>query len=299
MAAGRDRGRDERLLTFVLVLLVAFVVVEIVGAVVANSVALFADAGHMLVDTGAIAGSLWASRLARRPPHLRWTFGLERAETLAAAINGLGLVVAGALVFVEAVNRLVHPVSVSGWPVLSVATLGVGVNLLSTFVLLRGDHSGLNMRAAFAHVVTDLYAFAGTMVAAVVILAAGFDRADPIASLVVVALMFRAAAPLLVESGRVLLEGTPEGVDLVAVREHLLATDHVHDVHDLHCWSVSNGLPVLSAHVVVGNECFNDGHVPQMLDALQACLLGHIDVEHSTFQLEPLGHTDHEVGAHG
>lgn len=293
-----DRRRNEKLLAVVLVLLVGFVVGEVVGAVLAGSVALFADAGHMLVDAGAVAGSLWASRLARRPPKDRWTYGLDRAEILAAAVNALSLVLAGALVAVEAITRLLHPVEVSGWPVLGVALAGVAINVASTLLLLRGDHSGLNMRAAFAHVVTDLYAFIGTVIAAIVIIAIGYDRADPIASLVVVALMFRAASPLLVASGRVLLEGTPEGVDLAEVRRHLLETDHVHDVHDLHCWSVGHGLPALSVHVVVDNSCFTDGHAPQMLDALQACLLGHFDVEHSTFQLEPLGHAAHEVGAH-
>jgi cobalt-zinc-cadmium efflux system protein len=292
------RRRNEKLLTVVLALLVAFVVAEIVGAVLANSVALFADAGHMLVDAGSVAGSLWASRLARRPPRDRWTFGLDRAEILAAAINALSLVVAGALVGVEAINRLLHPVTVSGWPVLAVALTGVAVNLVATLLLLRGDHSGLNMRAAFAHVVTDLYAFAGTLVAAIVIIATGYDRADAIASLLVVALMFWAAAPLLRASGRVLLEGAPDGVDLAEVRQHLLETNHVHDVHDLHCWTVGHGLPVLSVHVVIDPSCFQDGHAPQMLDALQECLLGHFDVEHSTFQLEPLGHAEHEVGAH-
>jgi cobalt-zinc-cadmium efflux system protein len=295
---GLDRGRDERLFAYVLALLTLFVIGEIVGAVLAGSIALFADAGHMLVDAGSIAGALWASRLARRPPQDRWTFGLERAEVLAASINGLALVVAGTLIAVEAINRLVHPVSVHGVPVLVVALIGAAVNLVATFVLLRGDSSGLNMRAALAHVITDFYAFLGTVIAAIVIITTGYDRADPIASLVVVFLMIRAAAPLLWESARVLMEGTPKGVDLAEVRAHLLATDHVQDVHDLHCWTVSSGLPALSAHVVIEDECFSDGHAPLMLHALQQCLLGHFDVEHSTFQLEPVGHAENEVGAH-
>lgn len=293
-----SRDRDERLLAVVLGLLVVLLVTEATVALFVGSVALLADAGHLLVDAGAIGGSFWASRLARRPARARWTFGLQRAEILAAAINGISLLVVGALIAAEAIQRLVSPVKVNGVPILVVALSGVVVNVAATLLLARADRSGLNMQGAFAHIVTDLYAFIGTIVAAIVIITTGFHRADPIASLVVVVLMVGAAVPLLRASANVLLEGAPENVDLEAVRHHLLETAHVREVHDLHCWTVGTGLPALSAHVVVDPDCFHEGHLPQTLDRLQECLHGHFDIEHSTFQLEPLGHADHETGAH-
>jgi len=146
--------------------------------------------------------------------------------------------------------------------------------------------------------ITDLYAFIGTLIAGIVIILTGFERADSIASLIVVALMLKAAWGLLRDSGRVLLEAAPEGIDLADVRTHLLESDHVHDVHDLHVWTVTSNLPTLSAHVVLDDSCFHDGHAPQLLDELQGCLVGHFDVEHSTFQLEPVSHADHEPGTH-
>lgn len=290
--------RDERLLLAVLALLGTLLLAEAATALVIGSLALLADAGHLLVDAGAVGGSIWAARLARRPPRGWWTFGLPRAEILAAAVNGISLIVIAALITIEAVHRLINPVDVDGLPVLVVALVGLVVNVGCTSLLARADRSGLNLRAAFAHVLTDLYAFLGTVVAAVVLLTTGFGRADSIASLVVVTLMLGAALPLLRASARVLLEGAPDGVDLEQVRQHLLETTHVRDVHDLHCWTVGSGLPTLSAHVVVEDGCFSDGHAPQMLDLLQACLVGHFDIEHSTFQLEPFGHAAHEVGTH-
>lgn len=291
-------GADRRPLLTALALLGAFMVAEVVVAVAAGSLALLSDAGHMLSDVGAIAGSLWALALAARPAAGSWTFGWKRAEILSAAANGITLLVVAGIVAVEAIRRLVHPPAVSGLPVLVVALVGVAVNLAATAVLARADRSSLNVEGSYRHVVTDLYGFVATVVAAIVILATGSTRADPIASLVVVALMVHAAVGLLRDSGRILLEGAPAGIDLPAIRRHLLDTEHVTDVHDLHVWTVTSNLPTLSAHVVVRDDCFTDGHAPQMLDQLQECLLGHFDVEHSTFQLEPAGHGEHEDGTH-
>ena len=186
----------------------------------------------------------------------------------------------------------------SGGPVLVMALVGVAVNVLATLVLARADRSSLNLRAAFAHVVTDLYAFIGTAVAGLIILLTGFDRADSIASLIVVVLMVHASWELLRDSGRVLFEAAPKDVDLDDVRRHLMAPDHVRDVHDLHVWTVTSSLPAVSAHIVIDPSCFVDGHAPRVLDDLQACLRGHFDVEHSTFQLEPAGHEAHEPATH-
>jgi cobalt-zinc-cadmium efflux system protein len=294
--AARDRG--ARYVAIALVVVVLFMIGEIVAAVIANSVALLADAGHMLTDAGALALSFWAARLAVRPASGHWTFGLKRAEILSAAINGVALAVVGAAVAVGAIARLIHPADVHGWIVTIVALVGVVANLIATAVLARADRRSLNISGALAHLVTDLWAFAGTLVAGIVIITTGFHRADPIASLIVVGLMARASWQLLSASGRILLEAAPEHVDLQELRTHLMDVPEVTAVHDLHAWVVTSDLPAVSAHVVLKDGCFADGTAPQILDRLQACLAGHFDVAHSTFQLEPASHVEHEEYQH-
>jgi cobalt-zinc-cadmium efflux system protein len=252
----------------------------------------------MLTDAGALGMSLWAARLSTRPPRGAMTFGFKRAEILSAAINGVTLAVVGAVVFVTAISRLIHPVPVRGALMTVVAAVGVVVNLAATSLLSRANRSRLNVAGAFAHLVTDLWAFIGTAIAGAVILITGFDRIDPIASLVVVAVMARASWRLLKAAGRILLEAAPEGVDLEEVRSHILDLPEVTSVHDLHAWVVTSDLPALSAHVVLDDSCFDNGLAPQVLDELQACLEGHFDVAHSTFQLEPAGHRSHESPQH-
>ncbi|MDN5798395.1 MAG: cation diffusion facilitator family transporter [Intrasporangium sp.] len=295
---GVSAGADRRYLWAALLLLLAFMVGEVVAAFASGSLALLSDAGHMLSDVGAIAAALWALRLAARPARGKWTFGWKRAEIVSAAGNGITLLVVGCIIAVEAVRRLIYPPDVEGAVVLAVALIGVAVNIVAAWVLARANRSSLNIEGAYQHILTDLYGFIGTVVAGVVILVTGWTRADPIASLVVVVLMLRAAYALLRDSGRVLLEAAPEDMDLPEVRRHLLEPEHVVDVHDLHVWTVTSGLPTLSCHVVLTDACFRDGHAPALLDELQACLHGHFDVEHSTFQLEPAGHAAHETGTH-
>ena len=297
-AHGPGAGADSRYLLIALALLAAFMLAEVIVAVLSGSLALLSDAGHMLSDVGAIGGALWAIRLAARPAAGAWTFGWKRAEILSAAANGITLLVVSGIVAVEAVSRLISPPRVQGGPVVAVAAAGIVVNVAAAWVLARASRSSLNVQGAFRHVVTDLYGFIGTAAAGVIILVTGWTRADAIASLLVVGLMLAASWSLLRDSGRVLLEAAPEGMDLEAVRAHLLATDHVHDLHDLHAWTVTSGLPALSAHIVIDESCFFDGHVPRLLDQLQACLARHFDVEHSTFQLEAAGHAGHEPGTH-
>jgi cobalt-zinc-cadmium efflux system protein len=295
---GAGTNSDKRYLLVALTLLAAFFVVEVVVAVVSGSLALLSDAGHMLSDIGALGASLWAIRLAARPASGAWTWGWKRAEILSAAGNGISLLVISAIVAVEAVQRLVSPHDVIGGAVLAVALVGVAVNLAAAATLARANRSSLNVEGAYKHILTDLYGFIGTIIAAVVIIASGWTRADAVASLLVVVLMVHAAWGLLRDSGRVLFEAAPGHIDLEDIREHLLATDHVLDIHDLHVWTVTSDLPALSAHVVLDDGCFHDGHAPQLLDQLQDCLVGHFDVEHSTFQFEPLSHGRHEIGAH-
>ena len=262
------------------------------------ALALLSDAGHMLADVGALAGALWAIRLAARPPSGAWTFGWKRAEILSAAVNGITLLVVSGIVAVEAITRLIHPPRVDGGLVVVVATVGIAVNITAAWVLARANRSSLNVQGAFRHVLTDLYGFIGTIIAGVIILATGFTRADAIASLLVVGLMLKAATELLRDSGRILLEAAPKTMNLDDVRAHLLATEHVRGLHDLHAWTVTSDLPALSAHIVIDDSCFRDGHAPRLLDKLQACLAGHFDVEHSTFQLEAAAHAGHETGTH-
>jgi len=274
-------------------------VLEVIVGLLVGSVALLGDAGHMLSDVGAIGASLWAINLAARPATGSLTYGYKRAEILSAAGNGITLLVVSALVGFEAIRRLLHAPPVSGGAVVIVALVGVAVNVVATVALSRANRTRMNIQGAFQHILTDLYAFIATVLAGIIIVTTGYRRADAIASLVVVALMLRAAYGLLRDSGRVLLEGAPEGVDLEDLRQHLLESDHVTGVHDLHAWTVTSDLPAVSAHVVVTDDCFQRGHCPRILDSLQECLIGHFDVEHSTFQLEPVGHTDHEAVQHG
>jgi cobalt-zinc-cadmium efflux system protein len=289
---------DRRALILALVLLVAFMAFEVGAAIFANSLALLADAGHMLVDVGALALSLLAIRLAARPETGSHTYGLKRVEILAAAANGLALIVVSALVTYDAIVRLVHPGPVRGGVLIVVASVGVAVNMVATLTVARANRRSLNIEGAYRHILTDLYGFVGTLIAGIVIVTSGFDRADAVASLIVVALMLKAATELLRPALRILLEATPEDIDLDEVRRHLMELPEVRSVHDLHAWTLTSSLPILTAHVVVTDDCFTTGEAGRVLDHLQECLSGHFDVEHSTLQFESVGHIEHELGGH-
>lgn len=269
--------------------------IEVVAALVSRSLALLADAGHMLTDVGALALSAWALRLGARPANGRWTYGLRRAEILSSALNAIVLVVIGLVIGVEAVIRLWSPQPVHGSTVLGVALLGALVNVVAAGVLAGADRSKLNMKSAYLHVLTDLWAFMGTAAAGLVIVVFHWSRADAVAALVVCGLIARTSWRLLREAGTILLQGAPDDLDLIAVRTHLLEVPHVLSVHDLHAWTVSSESPTLSAHVVVEDNCFETGHAPQVLDDLQRCLTSHFDVTHVTLQLETQTHDDHEA----
>ena len=298
MTDGPSADTDRRALRAALALLIVFMAFEVGAAIASNSLVLFADAGHMLVDVGAIAGSLIAIRLAARPETGSHTYGLKRAEILAAAANAIALLVVSALVTYDALTRLAHPSPVHGAVLIVVASVGVAVNLAATMTLARANRSSLNVEGAFRHILTDLYGFVGTLLAGVVIVVWGFDRADAIASLVVVALMVKAAVELLRPAVNILLEATPEHIDLDEVRRHLLELPEVQSVHDLHAWTLTSELPILTAHVVITDDCFTSGEAGRVLDHLQDCLSGHFDVAHSTLQFESSGHIEHEFGGH-
>jgi cobalt-zinc-cadmium efflux system protein len=279
---GTDADTEVRPLAIALALILAFMAAEIVVAVVANSLALVSDAAHMLVDAAALGLSVWAARLALRPPGGRMTFGFRRAEILSAQANGITLLVLGLAIFVEGVRRIFSPPTVHGGLVLVTATVGAVVNVLALWQVARANRANLNVEGSYRHLLTDLYAFAGTAVAGLVILLTGFDRADPIASLFVAASMLAAAIPLLRASGRILLEAAPEGLSPeeigAAVRSHAGVTD----VHDLHVWEISSGFPALSAHVLVrqGEDCHG------IRRELEGILHERFGIDHTTLQVE-------------
>jgi cobalt-zinc-cadmium efflux system protein len=291
-------GRHRWLLAGTLAISLTIFVVQVVGAFLTGSLALLADAGHVLADSGGVALALGAALLAARPAIGHRTFGWARAEILAAAVNGLVLTGIGGYVLVEGVRRLVEPSAVEPAGMALFGAIGLAGNLGGVALLWRAREASLNLRAAFLEVATDTATSVGVLVAALAIALTGFTRADALVSLAIGLVIVPRALRLLREAVDVLLESAPAEIDLEQIRTHIRAVDHVHDVHDLHVHTVTSGMPVLSAHVVVEPACFHDGHAPQLLDALQSCLAGHFDVAHSTFQLEPVGHADHELRTH-
>jgi cobalt-zinc-cadmium efflux system protein len=291
-AAGRAVDRSR--LRIVLAVTVSVVVVELVGAWVSGSLALLADAGHMVTDAASVAVALSASYVATRPPNPRRTFGLHRAEILAALVNAVVLLgVCGFLAY-EGVRRLVDPAPVDTGPMLLFATVGLLANAASLALLARRKEASLNMRGAYLEVLGDLVGSALVVVAALVIAATGFTRADPIASLAIAVLILPRSVGLLRDAVDVLLETTPSHLDLDDVRDHLLEVDGVLDVHDLHAWTITSGMPSLSAHVTVTDACLAARGVGSLLDDFSGCVASHFAVEHVTFQIEPQSHREHE-----
>jgi cobalt-zinc-cadmium efflux system protein len=273
---------DARRLGAALALIVGFVVAEVVAGIVASSLALLSDAGHMLTDAVALALALAALRLAQRPPAGSFTYGMRRAEILSAQVNGITLLLLGGLVVYEGIRRLIDPPDVEGTLVLVVAIVGIGVNLLAARLLAGAERRSLNIEGAFLHIVTDLFAFLATAVAGAVILIWGFERADGIASLLIATLMLWAAYALLRESGRVFMEAAPPGLDPKEIGEAIASQPGVVEVHDLHVWEVTTGLPAVSAHIIVGQE--DDCHGARWNAA--RLLADRFGIEHSTLQVE-------------
>jgi cobalt-zinc-cadmium efflux system protein len=283
---GHDHGggarSDRRALGLALALIVAFMAGEVVAAVVAGSLALLADAGHMLTDAAGLGFALIAATLAARPARGRWTFGYRRLEILAAQANGVTLLVVSILIVYGAIRRLVSPDDVRGGVVLVVALAGIAVNAGATAVLSRVPRGSLNVRGAFLHVATDSVAFAGTAIAGGIILVTGWNRVDPIASLGVAALMLWASWGLLRDSASIFLERSPAGIDPDAVGRALVAELEVVEVHDLHVWTVTSGFPALAAHVLVspGADCH------AIRRGLERMLRDRFGLEHTTLQVD-------------
>ena len=277
---------DWRWLAAAGALIVLFMVGEVAAGVVAHSLALLSDAAHMLTDAAAIGLAIVTTKIAGRPARGGYTYGLRRLEILSAQANGITLVLLAVWLAYEAIRRLITPHPVGGGLMLTVALVGVAVNVGASLLLARAnattDRRSLNMEGAVAHVLTDLYAFAATVVAAIIILATGFSRADPIATLVVVALMLRAGSGLIRESGRIFLEAAPADIDPSALGAAMAARPHVAEVHDLHVWAITTGMPAASAHVLV--EPRQDCHAVRA--DLEALLARDFGISHLTLQVD-------------
>lgn len=291
-AASAYKGR----LRIALSITLGVMVLEIVGGILSDSLALIADAAHMATDGVGLAMALLAIHFANRPAEGNRTFGFARAEILAALANCLLLLGVGGYLVVEAVQRFITPADTRGGLTIAFAVVGLVANMVSLALLVRGRQESLNVRGAYLEVLADALGSFTVLVSAGIILATGWQAADPIASLVIGLMIVPRTLKLLRETLNVLLEAAPKGVDMGEVRAHILALPGVEDVHDLHAWTITSGMPVLSAHVVAHQDVLDAVGHEKMLHDLQGCIGDHFDVEHCTFQLEPVGHAEHEAG---
>lgn len=297
--SGIRAAGNRRLLVLALGITALVMVVQVVGAVVSGSLALLADAVHMFTDAAALTIALIATAVASRPATERNTFGFQRAEVLGALVNAVILIVLSVWVAVEGVTRLVDPgdVEVEGGFMLAVAIVGLIANAVAMWLLSTAQRGNINVRGAYLEVMGDLIGSAAVIVAAIVIVTTGWMQADAIASLAIAAMIVPRAVGLLREVIAVLTESAPTGTHVREIREHILSTPGVVGCHDIHVWQLTRGAPVFTAHVVVDDDVMRAGHSPQLLTRLQQCLSAHFDVEHSTFQLEPAGHVEHDAHA--
>ncbi|ERH23728.1 cation transporter [Actinomyces johnsonii] len=296
--AGASRGR----LLIALCLSVTVLVAEIITALLTGSLALLADAGHMLTDVVGLVMALVAAHLSTRPATDRSTWGMRRAEVIGAALQAGMLAVVGVFVAFKAIHNLLVAPQVEASGMLVMGVIGLVANIIALVVLSGGrggDGHGenLNMRAAFLEVLNDALGSVGVIIAAAIVARTGWTRADAVVSLLIAVLILPRAVALLRSALAVLMDFTPKELDLAQVRTHMLEVDHVEEVHDLHAWTVASGMPVLTAHVVVRDECLRDGHTEEILDRLQSCMAEHfpVRIQHATLQLEPVSHLEHEA----
>jgi cobalt-zinc-cadmium efflux system protein len=281
------RGLTTRRLWMALAINLLFLVVEFIGGILTNSLALLADAGHMLTDVAALALAIFVARLAMKPPTGRRTYGLLRAEVLGAFVNGSALVVIVGMIVWEALRRFNHAPEVDGPVMLAIAVAGLLANAGSAWILFAARTSSLNMRGAFLHMTADALGSLGAIVAGIVIMLTGWTPIDAIASLVIGALIFWSTWGLLSQTVNILLEATPDNVDYDEVRDALLAIGHIQDVHDLHIWTIASGIPSLSAHVKLAPQCSDTDHWQTCLREAQTMIRERFGIVHSTLQFEP------------
>ena len=293
--AAEATTRRSKLIT-VFAITFTVMIAEIIGAVMTGSLALLADAGHMFTDSAGLLIALVAASLAMKPATMKRTWGYKRAEIIAAAGQAALLLAVGGFVIVEGIRRLFEPPEIGGSTMLWFGIIGLAGNAVGLVILASGRNHNFTMKAAFLEVLNDALGSVAVIIAAIVIAVTGWLQADALVSLLIGVLIIPRTLKLLRDTVNVLMESTPDGLDLAKVREHILALPHVIDVHDIHASLVASGTPVLSAHVSVEDKCLTDGHAAGILSELQACLAQHFDisVEHSTFQIEPASHRDQE-----
>ena len=298
--AHANPGTNRTRLAIAFGITATILVAEVIGAWWTNSLALLVDAGHMLTDASGLLMALIAASLALRPPTPERTWGYRRAEVLAAGAQSAILLAVGIYAFIEGVRRLFDPAEVTAGGLLVFGIVGLVGNIVAMLVLGAGRAANLNMRAAFLEVVNDALGSVAVIISAIVISLTGWTRIDAIAGMLIAALIVPRAITILKEAGGILLESTPRGLKLDDVRRHILQVPHVIGVHDLHASTIATGLPVLTAHVVVDESCFTQGHVSQKLRDLQTCVAEHfgVSVEHSTFQIEAPSHSALERHSH-
>ncbi|MCC9144119.1 MULTISPECIES: cation diffusion facilitator family transporter [unclassified Arthrobacter] len=291
-------GKHRQRLLIVFLITISVVLIQVAGALFSGSLALLADAGHMLSDAAGVSIALVAAWLAARPATSRRTYGYQRAEVLAALANAVLLIVIAVVIFVEALGRLGGTPDVDTGLMLPFAIVGGLANLVSLLVLHAGRKDSLNVRGAYLEVLGDLLGSAAVVVSAVVIMTTGYQQADTWASILIAVMILPRAWSLLREVIDVLLEATPQGVDVGLIRDHIVSVDGVSDAHDIHIWTITSGVPVFSAHVVVEEEHLTPDGLDLVLDRLTRCLSSHFDTDHCTFQLEPASHAVHEGQQH-
>jgi cobalt-zinc-cadmium efflux system protein len=289
----RSRGESRRALVVVLALTATFTVVEVVGGLLTGSLALLADAGHMLSDNLSLGLALFAAWLAGRPATPERSFGYQRAEILAALFNGVTLVAISIWIFIAAYSRLREPPEILGGWMLAVAALGLLVNIAGALILARSEGENLNVQGALRHVVADALGSVGVIVAALVIVLTGWRYADPLVSAAIGLLILASSWSLLRDSTNILLEATPRGIDAEEVGRRMAGAEGVVEVHDLHIWTITSGFPALSAHVLVGQS--EDCHTRRR--DLEDLLARDYGISHTTLQVDHVG--DHEGEMHG
>ncbi|WP_274571434.1 cation diffusion facilitator family transporter [Neisseria leonii] len=289
---------NKKVLRISLILIGSFMLVEAVVGWWSNSLALLSDAGHMFSDAAAIALSLAAFRFGERPADHKLSFGYRRFEIVAAAINGITLLLIALWIVVEAVRRLFSPPEIAGWPMLFVASLGLAVNVFVAWYMLRNSDTegNLNMRSAYLHVLGDLLGSVGAILAGVLVLAFGWTWADPIVSVLIALLIAKSGWGVTKNSLHILMEGTPQGMDMAAVAEAIRAVPGVQGVHDIHAWTITSRQHALSCHVVVdGSLNMDEAH--QIARNVEAAVKRH-GIDHVTVQTEPPQHGHDEHGCH-
>jgi cobalt-zinc-cadmium efflux system protein len=291
-------GKHRKRLIAVLSITLAVVLIQVIGAVISGALALLADAGHMLSDAAGVFIALLAAWIATRPASDQRTYGYQRAEVLAALANALVLIVISVVIFTEAIRRIGSAPDVQTDVMFWAAVLGAVANLVSLLILRGAQKESLNVRGAYLEVLGDLLGSFAVIIAAVVIMVTGFQTADTIASMLIAVMILPRAWHLLRDVVDVLLEATPKGVEVQMIREHILSVEGVVSVHDIHIWTITSGVPVFSAHVVVEDDVLSARGADQVLDKLGTCLGSHFDTEHCTFQLEPESHSEHESRQH-